>query len=371
MANAFRSPTPALSSSSFRRPESSPPFLRASSSSSSSTLLDDSNSNAKAKANSNAKDNTGGGLSDELELLQRSLYRKEFESTKHESTWLDALRQQQPPPQQHRQSQEQERQQQQQQELQQERQDLLPFDCTGCGNCCKTTGNVYMSPEEVEAAASHLHQTVPDFIDAYAAYKLESPTSASASASTPTRTPTPTPTRTTRSVSAGDGDVPWILLRNSDAPAPVTVTAEEGESAPAPPACVFLDRETNRCGIYEVRPVQCSTYPFWSNMLESERHWNDEVRRVGGERGDDRNDDDDLPAWTPDGGGCEGMARIGDASSSSSSNSSSGESPGVPVTEALEQLSLYQRADRRLPRNYNKVPLRNNRKHKHKHNHNE
>jgi Fe-S-cluster containining protein len=27
--------------------------------------------------------------------------------------------------------------------------------------------------------------------------------------------------------------------------------------------CVFYDRETNGCRIYEARPQQCKTFPFW------------------------------------------------------------------------------------------------------------
>ena len=27
--------------------------------------------------------------------------------------------------------------------------------------------------------------------------------------------------------------------------------------------CIFLDLETHRCGIYEARPAQCRTFPFW------------------------------------------------------------------------------------------------------------
>jgi Fe-S-cluster containining protein len=27
--------------------------------------------------------------------------------------------------------------------------------------------------------------------------------------------------------------------------------------------CVFYDRETNGCKIYEARPSQCKTFPFW------------------------------------------------------------------------------------------------------------
>ncbi|MDR0409801.1 MAG: YkgJ family cysteine cluster protein [Spirochaetaceae bacterium] len=34
--------------------------------------------------------------------------------------------------------------------------------------------------------------------------------------------------------------------------------------------CVFWK---DGCLIYEVRPIQCRTYPFWDSMLESEETW--------------------------------------------------------------------------------------------------
>ena len=232
----------------------------------------------------------------ELELLQRSLYQKEFDNLRHKSTWLDSIKQ-------------------------------LPFDCTGCGNCCKTTGNVYMSPEEVIAAASYKNMTTEHFIDQYADFKLET-----------------TETKAASAISAGGGDVPWILLKNR--------APENGEG---PAACVFLDRETNQCGIYSVRPIQCSTYPFWSNILESEQNWNDEVRRKDNVDGEDEVHNADLPAWTPEGGGCEGMKILNGMETEADGD----DAAGVPVDTALEQLSLYKRADRRLPRSYNKISLRN------------
>lgn len=40
--------------------------------------------------------------------------------------------------------------------------------------------------------------------------------------------------------------------------------------------CVFLKREGGKsyCSIYEVRPLQCRSWPFWSENLKSERAWN-------------------------------------------------------------------------------------------------
>jgi Fe-S-cluster containining protein len=41
--------------------------------------------------------------------------------------------------------------------------------------------------------------------------------------------------------------------------------------------CVFLDRESQPgkaiCSIYEARPVQCRTWPFWPENVRSRRTW--------------------------------------------------------------------------------------------------
>ncbi|MBN1408373.1 MAG: YkgJ family cysteine cluster protein [Calditrichaceae bacterium] len=35
--------------------------------------------------------------------------------------------------------------------------------------------------------------------------------------------------------------------------------------------CVFL--ENHKCNIYEVKPLQCRTYPFWPENLKSKSRW--------------------------------------------------------------------------------------------------
>eukprot|EP00535_Pseudo-nitzschia_heimii_P000876 CAMPEP_0197186610 /NCGR_PEP_ID=MMETSP1423-20130617/14260_1 /TAXON_ID=476441 /ORGANISM="Pseudo-nitzschia heimii, Strain UNC1101" /LENGTH=260 /DNA_ID=CAMNT_0042637975 /DNA_START=107 /DNA_END=885 /DNA_ORIENTATION=+ len=227
----------------------------------------------------------------ELDLLQRSLYQKEFQNARHESTWLDSMKQ-------------------------------LPFDCTGCGNCCRTTGNVYMSPEEVVLAAACKNITTSEFIDKYAEYELL--------------------TSSTKRFDDARA-VPWILLQNIEA-------INTKKSA----ACIFLDNETNQCEIYSARPIQCSTYPFWSNILESEKNWNAEVRRKHSVDSDEDGIHSNIPVWTPDNGGCEGMKPVESIDAKFIVN----ESEGVAVDSALQQLSLYEFGERRTPRTYQKKSVK-------------
>lgn len=40
--------------------------------------------------------------------------------------------------------------------------------------------------------------------------------------------------------------------------------------------CIFW-KDGQGCSVYEARPVQCSTYPFWSRLLQNEDAWNSEM----------------------------------------------------------------------------------------------
>jgi len=40
-------------------------------------------------------------------------------------------------------------------------------------------------------------------------------------------------------------------------------------------ACVFFDESAKNCGIYDVRPQQCRTFPFWDVFKQDEK----EVRK--------------------------------------------------------------------------------------------
>ena len=95
----------------------------------------------------------------------------------------------------------------------------LPFKCTGCGNCCRTKGEVYVSNDELESIHSYFDITTAQQKEEFQATYISKKVN-------------------------GDGGV--ILKSQTDST-----------------SCIFLDEATNECKIYDVRPLQCSTYPFW------------------------------------------------------------------------------------------------------------
>ena len=44
--------------------------------------------------------------------------------------------------------------------------------------------------------------------------------------------------------------------------------------------CIFLKEQ--RCIVYEARPDQCKSYPWWPSLLESPERWTEESRRCEG-----------------------------------------------------------------------------------------
>jgi Fe-S-cluster containining protein len=37
--------------------------------------------------------------------------------------------------------------------------------------------------------------------------------------------------------------------------------------------CVFFDSETRKCRVYEARPRQCRSWPFWDSNLRTPEAW--------------------------------------------------------------------------------------------------
>ncbi len=97
----------------------------------------------------------------------------------------------------------------------------LRFECTRCGKCCSKPGPVYFSGGDLERAARFLDLSPARFRRRYHVVTI-------------------------------DG-VPAI---------------DPGDRAP----CTFLDPETG-CTIYEGRPTQCRTFPFWPEVVRRRRSW--------------------------------------------------------------------------------------------------
>jgi Fe-S-cluster containining protein len=45
-------------------------------------------------------------------------------------------------------------------------------------------------------------------------------------------------------------------------------------------ACVFFDTNKKQCGIYDVRPTQCRTFPFWDHFKENMQEVIDECPAI-------------------------------------------------------------------------------------------
>jgi uncharacterized protein len=100
--------------------------------------------------------------------------------------------------------------------------DGLRFECTGCGQCCSgDPGYVWVTNREIAALALSMGMTITNFEAAF--------------------------------VRAVGKRKSLVELPNGD--------------------CVFLDPEVRRCKLYQVRPVQCRTWPFWESNVRSARAW--------------------------------------------------------------------------------------------------
>ncbi|NIR58840.1 MAG: YkgJ family cysteine cluster protein [Gammaproteobacteria bacterium] len=113
----------------------------------------------------------------------------------------------------------------------QHRREVLRFECTGCGACCRgEEGYVFLTADDVARMSARL------------------------------------------GISAG-----WFRRRYTDRLADGVRVLR---SAPGG-ACVFLS-DAGRCRVYRARPLQCRTYPFWPEVVASRASWRAEARRCEG-----------------------------------------------------------------------------------------
>ncbi len=109
--------------------------------------------------------------------------------------------------------------------------DGLKFSCTGCGDCCTgAPGFVWVNKNEIEALAKALKIDVVEFERRYV-----------------------------RKVGIRKSLIEWS---NGD--------------------CVFFHGESRACTVYDARPRQCRTWPFWPSNLSSPLAWEDTAERCRG-----------------------------------------------------------------------------------------
>jgi Fe-S-cluster containining protein len=114
----------------------------------------------------------------------------------------------------------------------------LRFQCTMCGNCCTgPEGYIHVSDEEAAALARRLNISTDEFLHEY-----------------------------TRQTVFGRSLIERPTPHGLD--------------------CIFLDRTSIPgkavCGVYEDRPAQCRTWPFWPSIIASRRNWEHTKRTCPG-----------------------------------------------------------------------------------------
>ena len=129
--------------------------------------------------------------------------------------------------------------------------DGLKFGCTACGRCCQNEGEVWMDSDEFADLSLHLQKSPLAVLNEYV-----------------------------EMVENG-----WVKIKSGDRP------LDDG--------CIFLGEDGKQCSIYEVRPIQCRTYPFWPKLIYNESLWEKEGVVP---------DDVEGRHWTAAEGGCEGEA---------------------------------------------------------------
>lgn len=105
--------------------------------------------------------------------------------------------------------------------------DGLAFSCTGCGHCCRVEGHVWVQTDEIEALAANL-AIGPDVFGRRFLRRVGNRLSL---------------------IDKASGD------------------------------CIFWE---NGCTVYQARPRQCRTFPFWDKHLESPQTWSSAARECEG-----------------------------------------------------------------------------------------
>lgn len=98
----------------------------------------------------------------------------------------------------------------------------LSFECQQCGNCCSgEPGYIWVSDEEISAISERLNISAEEFKEKFL-YKTR-------------------------------GKLSIKERENGD--------------------CMLLDENDRKCMVYDIRPVQCRTWPWWDQNIKSPEAW--------------------------------------------------------------------------------------------------
>ena len=109
----------------------------------------------------------------------------------------------------------------------------VPFSCQAdCGKCCDEPGGiVYLRPEDAQILSKHHQLEIDEWLERDCRQTL---------------------------------DGRFVL-----------------KSDPITDSCIYLS-DDKKCTVYESRPVQCKSYPFWPENLRSERSWKRTIEECPG-----------------------------------------------------------------------------------------
>lgn len=102
----------------------------------------------------------------------------------------------------------------------------VPFKCTSCGKCCTGKGGIVsLTESEAQNIAQFLKMSFKKFMTLYCTKQMGK----------------------------------YIL-----------------KDDPGTDNCIFL--KENKCSIYENRPLQCKTFPYWPSIMRSKENWDEEAK---------------------------------------------------------------------------------------------
>ncbi len=133
----------------------------------------------------------------------------------------------------------------------------LDFTCTQCGNCCTGgPGYVWIAKAEVAILATHLNLAPKEVIAKYCR-RIGGKLSLKENL---------TP----------EGNYDCVFLKEIPVEPGGDAVGGDGVGGDVP------EQLRKVCSVYESRPLQCRTWPFWEGNLTSRRRWNETARRCLG-----------------------------------------------------------------------------------------